>query len=94
MFYGLDGEYNSVAVTNLGKRNAGFNELEQIEEGRENIRAAVAGKAKERKNLRCFVRNVACECQNVSFVKIFVLNVSFNELVTYIFLNSKCLTYF
>ena len=44
VFYGLDPEYPSIAVVNLGKKGASFSELEELDEGRENVRKAVAGK--------------------------------------------------
>ena len=34
--------YNNVIFTNLGKKNLGVNELEEIDEGKENIRSASA----------------------------------------------------
>ena len=43
MFYGLDSEYTAVAVVGLGKKDAGYNDLEEVEEGRENVRNGVAG---------------------------------------------------
>lgn len=42
MLYGLDEIYSTVAVANLGKQDAGYDEVEQVDQGRENIRAAVA----------------------------------------------------
>ena len=44
MLYGLDEEYPSIAVVSLGKKGTGYNELEELDEGRENVRRAVAGK--------------------------------------------------
>lgn len=41
IFYSLDNEYPVVSVIGLGPKNAGYNELEEIEEKRENIRAAI-----------------------------------------------------
>ena len=48
MFYGLDPEYSSVAVVSLGKKGAGYNEMEEVDESRENVRTAVAGMFKLR----------------------------------------------
>ncbi len=45
LFYGLDEEYSSVAVISLGKKAAGYDEMEGVDMARENIRAAVAGNA-------------------------------------------------
>ena len=44
VFYGIDNTYTGVAVVKIGKRDQGYNELEEIEEGRENVRLAVASK--------------------------------------------------
>lgn len=45
IFWGLDEkDYAGVAVVGLGKRNLGINNLEQIHEGKENIRIAAAGR--------------------------------------------------
>lgn len=44
VLYGLGKNYSAVAVANLGKQDVGFCPLEQLEEGRENIRAALGGK--------------------------------------------------
>ena len=44
VFYGLDADFGSVAVVSLGKQGAGYNAGEEIEEGKENVRIAVAGK--------------------------------------------------
>jgi len=43
VFHGLDTEYTSVAVVSLGKKDSGFNELEELDEARESVRAGVAG---------------------------------------------------
>ena len=40
-------EYNGIAVVSLGKQNVGYNEYEEIEEGRENVRTAVATGVKQ-----------------------------------------------
>ncbi|XP_076364567.1 cytosol aminopeptidase-like isoform X2 [Tachypleus tridentatus] len=45
IFYGLDQEYPCVSVVSLGPKNAGFNELEEIEEQSENIRIGVSAAA-------------------------------------------------
>ncbi|XP_063977725.1 cytosol aminopeptidase-like isoform X2 [Diachasmimorpha longicaudata] len=43
VFWGLeDGVHACVAVVGLGKQNLGYNSLEEIDEGKENIRVAVA----------------------------------------------------
>ena len=41
--YGLDEGFPVVAVTNLGKQDVGFDKDEQLDQGKENIRTAVAG---------------------------------------------------
>ncbi|XP_013778400.1 cytosol aminopeptidase-like [Limulus polyphemus] len=51
IFYGLDKEYPCVSVVGLGPKNAGFNELEEIEEQRENIRIGVSGGVKQLQEL-------------------------------------------
>ena len=43
VFYGLDANYGAVSVVSLGKRGLGFDETEQLDERRENIRSAIAG---------------------------------------------------
>ncbi|XP_055904537.1 cytosol aminopeptidase-like [Eupeodes corollae] len=40
VFNNVDSEYRSVAVVGLGREGAGFNELEMLDEGLENVRAA------------------------------------------------------
>ncbi|KAK2151632.1 hypothetical protein LSH36_356g03052 [Paralvinella palmiformis] len=45
VFHGLDTEYTSVAVVSLGKKDSGFNELEELDEARESVRAGVAAAA-------------------------------------------------
>jgi aminopeptidase len=47
VFYGLDSEFSSVAVVSLGKAGVGYNAAEQIEEGKENVRIAVAAGVKQ-----------------------------------------------
>ncbi|KAK2151631.1 hypothetical protein LSH36_356g02008 [Paralvinella palmiformis] len=42
IFYGLDSEYTNVAIVSLGKKDSGYNELEELDEDRENIRAGIA----------------------------------------------------
>ncbi|XP_006822705.1 cytosol aminopeptidase-like [Saccoglossus kowalevskii] len=42
VFYGLDKEYPVIAVVSLGKQSAGIDELEEVNESKENIRAASA----------------------------------------------------
>ncbi|KAK7479338.1 hypothetical protein BaRGS_00029416 [Batillaria attramentaria] len=42
VLYGLEGEFSTVAVANLGKQDVGFSPLDQFEEGRENVRTAIA----------------------------------------------------
>lgn len=44
LFYGLHADYPSVAVVSLGKKDVGYNEQEELDEGRENIRVAVGGR--------------------------------------------------
>lgn len=41
--YFLEQDFPSVVVVGLGKKNAGIDEQENWHEGKENIRAAVAG---------------------------------------------------
>ena len=43
VFCGLDETYSNVAVVALGKKGIGYSELEELDEGRENVRAAVSG---------------------------------------------------
>ncbi|XP_035825586.1 cytosol aminopeptidase [Aplysia californica] len=43
VLYGLDESFPAVAVANLGKQDVGFDENEQLDQGKENVRAAVAG---------------------------------------------------
>lgn len=40
MFNGLEGEYQTVAVVGMGPMGAGYNELEELDEGLENVRVA------------------------------------------------------
>ncbi|ELU18801.1 hypothetical protein CAPTEDRAFT_226733 [Capitella teleta] len=47
VFYGINESFPSIAVVSLGKKSAGFNELEEVDEKRENIRAAVASGVKQ-----------------------------------------------
>eukprot|EP00918_Siedleckia_nematoides_P055006 GHVU01120032.1.p1 GENE.GHVU01120032.1~~GHVU01120032.1.p1 ORF type:complete len:521 (+),score=90.29 GHVU01120032.1:75-1565(+) len=47
VFYGLDGEYGSVAVVKVGKKDAGYCPKEERNEGRENVRTAVAAGVKQ-----------------------------------------------
>uniref|UniRef100_A0A1B6BYN6 Cytosol aminopeptidase n=1 Tax=Clastoptera arizonana TaxID=38151 RepID=A0A1B6BYN6_9HEMI len=42
VFYNLTPEYEAIAVVGLGKREQGYNELEEIEESRESVRIAAA----------------------------------------------------
>lgn len=44
MFWGLDEvNYSGVAVVGLGKQGLGVNKLEEIHEGKENVRLAASG---------------------------------------------------
>lgn len=44
VFWGLgETDYSGVAVVGLGKQGLGINKLEEIHEGKENVRAAAAG---------------------------------------------------
>jgi len=52
VFYDLDQEFSSVVLTNLGKKGAKYNELEEVDEGRENTRAAIAGRKQQTTNKR------------------------------------------
>ena len=47
VFYDAHEEYGGIAIVSLGKQSAGFNELEELEEGRENVRTAVARGVKQ-----------------------------------------------
>ncbi|XP_070539846.1 cytosol aminopeptidase-like [Ptychodera flava] len=51
LFYGIDKEYTSVAVVGLGKQSAGVNELEEINESKENIRTAAAVGARQLRDI-------------------------------------------
>ena len=42
VLYGLGEDYTAIAVANLGKQDVGFCHLDQLEEGRENVRSAIA----------------------------------------------------
>ncbi|CAE1242571.1 LAP3 [Acanthosepion pharaonis] len=42
LLFGLDEEFPLVSVVHVGKKGQGFNELEELDEGRENVRAAIA----------------------------------------------------
>ena len=44
VFYNLQQKFPVVAVVGLGKQDSSFNEEEQIDEGKENIRVAASGK--------------------------------------------------
>ncbi|XP_076436199.1 cytosol aminopeptidase-like [Babylonia areolata] len=50
VLYGLGGDYTTVAVANLGKQDAGFCPLNQFDEGRENVRSAVASACRQLQN--------------------------------------------
>ncbi|KAI2801891.1 bleomycin hydrolase [Blomia tropicalis] len=41
-FFGLHAEYPAIAVTGLGSMNASYNELEEVDEKRENVRSSIA----------------------------------------------------
>lgn len=43
VLYNLNQEFPAVAVVGLGKANAGFNEQEEVDEGKEAVRTAAAG---------------------------------------------------
>lgn len=42
VFNNLDSEFVSVCIVEIGKKGAGYNQLEIIDEGREDVRVAVA----------------------------------------------------
>ena len=44
MFYGLHPNFPAVAMVNLGRRDATYNEQEELDEARENVRVAVGGR--------------------------------------------------
>ncbi|XP_033213415.1 cytosol aminopeptidase-like [Belonocnema kinseyi] len=46
IFWGLDDSFTAIAVVGLGKPNLGINELEEIHEGKENVRSAAAAACK------------------------------------------------
>ena len=46
-------EFSTVAVVGLGKKSAGYSELEVMDEGRENVRAAVAAGVKQLREVGC-----------------------------------------
>ncbi|KAM7320050.1 hypothetical protein ACRRTK_020493 [Alexandromys fortis] len=50
-FYGLHEDFPSVVVVGLGKRSAGFDEKENWNEGKENIRAAIAAECRQVQDL-------------------------------------------
>ena len=66
ILYGLDDVYTHVAVVKLGSHSANFNELEEIDERRENVRIAMAGALL----LKNFRRDVECcmICFNGSYM--------------------------
>lgn len=43
VFYGLDEDFPSVAVSTIGKEGLGFNCSEDIDEAKESVRLAAAG---------------------------------------------------
>ncbi|OXB82894.1 UNVERIFIED_CONTAM: hypothetical protein H355_003336 [Colinus virginianus] len=51
LFHGLHQDYPSVVVVGLGKKNAGVNDQENWDEGKENIRAAVAAGCRQIQDL-------------------------------------------
>ncbi|XP_059148774.1 cytosol aminopeptidase-like [Physella acuta] len=42
LLYGLDETYSTVTVANLGKQDEGYDDTEQVDQGKENVRTAVA----------------------------------------------------
>ncbi|KAF7995374.1 hypothetical protein HCN44_006481 [Aphidius gifuensis] len=60
IFWGIEGsQHTCVAVVGLGKQNVGVDPLEEIDEGRENIRAAVAAACSALENVD--IRNIDIE---------------------------------
>ncbi|XP_030841471.1 cytosol aminopeptidase-like [Strongylocentrotus purpuratus] len=53
VFYGLNEELSKIAVVSLGKQSAGVNDLEGVDEGRENIRTAVATGVRQLRDAGC-----------------------------------------
>nr|XP_054766200.1 cytosol aminopeptidase-like [Lytechinus pictus] len=53
VFYGLNEEFSKVAVVGLGKKSAGVNDLEEIDEGRENVRVAMAAGVRLLRDVGC-----------------------------------------
>lgn len=47
-FYGLTSDHLATCVVGLGKKNQGVDELEEIDQGKENVRIAAASKSKWR----------------------------------------------
>lgn len=45
MLYGIGEAYSTIAVANLGKQDAGYDADEQVDQGKENVRTAVASKS-------------------------------------------------
>jgi aminopeptidase len=63
--YDLSAEYPIVSVVGLGPVDAGFNELEEIDEKRENIRAAVAYGARSLRDLGADITEILVDdCQD------------------------------
>lgn len=64
IFYDLSPEYPVVAVVGLGPANAGYNELEEIDEKNENIRAAIAAGARALRDLGSISEIDVDGCEN------------------------------
>ncbi|XP_063434213.1 cytosol aminopeptidase-like [Mytilus trossulus] len=50
-FYGLDGEFSTVTAVCIGKKGIGYNELEGLDEGRDQIRSAVASAVRQLRDI-------------------------------------------
>ncbi|PIK33182.1 putative cytosol aminopeptidase-like [Apostichopus japonicus] len=53
VYHGIDEKYTSIAVVGLGKKSAGFNELEGLKDCKENVRTAVAAGVRALKDVNC-----------------------------------------
>ncbi|XP_055327958.1 cytosol aminopeptidase-like [Paramacrobiotus metropolitanus] len=53
IFHGVDDAYTTIVVVGLGSKQAGVNELEQWDEGRENVRVAAAAAIRQLQEISC-----------------------------------------
>ena len=68
MFYGISPDLPVVAVVGLGPNNAGFNELEDLDEKSENIRAAIASGVRSLRELGAIDEIDVDPCENATAV--------------------------